>query len=202
MTAERAPEPPPADLAGIVLAAGGASRFGGPKQLARVGGSSLVVRAAQLALGSCPAGVVVVTGAYAAEVEAGLSGMPVTIARNPGWAGGIAGSIRRGVEALPAGSAACLVLLCDQVAVDECDIGSLVGAWAKAPRQVAAALYAGTLGVPAIFPQAFWPRLQRLGGDQGARALVAQLAAVTAVAMPHAGRDVDTPADLDGPAGP
>lgn len=53
------PAPP---LAGLVLAAGGASRFGGPKQLALVAGQPLVGRAVALALRCCEAGVVVVTG--------------------------------------------------------------------------------------------------------------------------------------------
>jgi molybdenum cofactor cytidylyltransferase len=184
-------------LAGIVLAAGGASRFGGPKQLALLGGVTLVLRAAQLAMRHCPAGVVVVTGAYAEVTGASLGGTAVRIAYNADWATGIASSLRCGLTALPAGTCACLVLLCDQPAVDEQDVGRLTSAWAAAPARVAAAQYAGVLGVPAIFPASFWPALRALGGDRGARDLIASLPQVTSVAVPNAVRDIDRPADLD-----
>ena len=184
-----------AALAGIVLAAGAATRFGGPKQLARIGGSTLVVRAARLALGTCPAGVVIVTGAHAPAVEAGVADLPVGIVRNLQWSSGMAGSIRCGLDALP-DAAACLVLLCDQPEIDEADIGRLAQAWRATPDRVAAAQYAGTIGVPAIFPAASWPALRAIEGDHGAKGLLASLPAVTAVAMSHAALDVDTPADL------
>jgi molybdenum cofactor cytidylyltransferase len=188
---------PARGLAGIVLAAGGASRFGSVKQLAEFGTTSLVVRAGRLALAVCPAGAVVVTGAHAAAVESALAGLPLATARNVSWAEGMAGSLRCGLGALPTAADACLVLLCDQPAVDEDDLRRLVDAWSGAPEQPAAAGFSGTVGVPAIFPAAFWDALARLQGDRGARELLAATRPVTVVAMPHAAFDVDTRADLD-----
>lgn len=199
---EREPEALPRPLAGIVLAAGGASRFGSPKQVARLGGVSLVAGAARLALAVCPAGAVVVTGAHAGEVRASLAGISILLAHNKAWATGIAGSIRCGLEALPAEAGACLVMLCDQPVIDEPDLRRLVAAWATAPHRVAAAQYAGGLGAPAVFPSEHWADLRGLRGDQGARALIASLADVTAVALPHAAHDVDTPGDLAARADP
>lgn len=182
-------------LAGLVLAAGGARRFGAPKQLVLVGGRSLVETAAQLALDCCAAGVVVVSGAHAPAVEAAIGHLPVTVARNEAWQEGLASSLRRGVQAMPAHAEACLVLLCDQAAITAADLMRLVEAWQAFPQRMAAAGYAGTAGVPAIFPRAIWPALARLRGDQGARRLLAGAAALTVVAMPNAAVDVDTPAD-------
>jgi molybdenum cofactor cytidylyltransferase len=184
-------------LAGIVLAAGGATRFGAPKQLARLGDEALVVRAARLALASCPGGVVVVTGAFATEVRAELSAMSVRLAHNDAWPTGLASSIRCGIDALPAGTLACLLMLCDQAALDEDGLRRLVAGWAVAPDRVAAASYAGTLGVPAIFSRELWPGLRALTRDQGARSLIASLTHVTAVSIPGAAYDVDSPGDLD-----
>lgn len=183
-------------LAAMVLAAGAGRRFGGPKQLARVAGRALVVRAVELALGCSPAGVVVVTGAFGAEVAAALAALPVQLAPNPQWARGMAGSIRCGLGALPARANACLILLADQPAIDTADLRRLVDAWAARPGAVAAAHYAGACGAPAIFPAAYWPGLAALQGDRGARALLATLDALTAVPMPAAAFDIDTPQDL------
>ena len=183
-------------LAGILLAAGGATRFGGPKQIARIDGRTLVERAARIMLATCPAGVVVVTGARADAVTASLAGLPARLCHNDAWSTGMAGSIRCGLDALPRGASAALLLLCDQVAVDETDLRRLASTWACAPARVAAARYAGTLGVPAIFPSDFWPELRALQGDHGGRAVIAGRADVVIVDMPHAAVDIDTPAEL------
>lgn len=201
VAAEMSPDEATRGLAAIVLAAGGASRFGGPKQLARIGAVSLVRRAAHLALLSCPAGVVVVTGAWAAAVEKELAGLPLRPCRNPRWRAGMAGSLRRGLDALPRAATACLVLLADQPLVDEADLRRLVAAWAEAPERVAAAAYDAIRGVPAIFPSAYWRQLRALRGDRGARAVIASLAQVTTVALQHAACDIDTLQDLDAVAG-
>jgi molybdenum cofactor cytidylyltransferase len=184
-------------LAGLVLAAGAGARFAGPKQLARLGHETLVERAARLAADVCGAGVVVVTGAHAEAVAACLATTGVQLAFNPAWESGMSGSIVCGLAGLPPGAQACMILLCDQPAIDAMDLHSLVSAWAAAPQDAAAAAFAGVLGAPAIFPAALWPQLRSLTGDRGARAVLHALARVTAVPMAHAALDVDTAADLE-----
>ncbi len=190
-----------AGLAAVVLAAGGASRFGGPKLLARLKGVSLVRRVVRRAVGCCPAGVVVVTGAWAAAVEEELADLPVKLCRNPQWQAGLAGSLRCGLDALPRGTTASLILLGDQPLVDEDDLRRLVAAWAGAPGLVAAAAYGGIRGVPAIFPATHWAALRTLRGDCGARAVIAALPEVTAVELGHAACDIDTRDDLEAAGG-
>ena len=73
-------------LAGLLLAAGGATRFGSPKVLATYRGESLVGRAARLLAGRCPGGVHVVVGAAAEGVRAALAGEKVTMVENADWA--------------------------------------------------------------------------------------------------------------------
>ena len=183
-------------LAGIILAAGGAVRFAGPKQVARFGAETLVERTVRLALGVCDAGVVVVTGAHAEAVATSLAATGARLAFNPAWQSGMSGSIARGLAELPSEAQACMILLCDQPAIDKADLCALVAGWMAAPQAAAAAAFAGTIGAPAIFPAALWPRLGLLTGDRGARAVLADLPQLTAVAMPHAALDVDTAADL------
>ena len=116
-------------LAGLLLAAGGASRFGSPKVLAPYRGKSLVGRGAQLLAPRCPGGVHVVVGASADGVRAALAGEVITIVDNPDWARGLSTSLVRGVAALPPEADAVLILLCDQPAVTADDLDALIAAW-------------------------------------------------------------------------
>ena len=188
-------------LAGLVLAAGAASRFGAPKQLVPVDGVAMIVRTLRAIAPVCDAGVLVITGAYQEAVAAALAGEPARCVYNPGWREGMGASIRQGIAAMPPGADAVLLALADQPGLATRDYQALVAAWRAAPGQPAAAEYAGAPGVPAIFARADWPGLSTLQGDSGARALLRAAPALTRVPMPAAAWDVDRPADLDkGPA--
>lgn len=183
-------------LAGILLAAGGAMRFGSPKVLARYRGESLLHRGVNLLIPRCPGGVHVVVGASAASVRGALSADAVTLVDNPDWARGLSTSLVRGVAALPPAADAVLILLCDQPAITAADLDALIAAWRVEPGLIAAAGFNDRLGPPVIIPRAFWPQLAALRGDQGARSLLEWHTEHTTVAMPHAALDVDTPEDL------
>jgi CTP:molybdopterin cytidylyltransferase MocA len=85
--------------AGVVLAAGGSRRFGGPKQLAELNGRPLLEHAVR-AMAAAVDRVVVVLGARADEVVAGadLRGAEVVVCA--GWADGMSASLRCGLAAL------------------------------------------------------------------------------------------------------
>lgn len=183
-------------LVGLLLAAGGATRFGSPKVLATYRGESLVGRAARLLIPRCSGGVHVVVGASADGVRAALAGEAVTVVDNPDWARGLSTSLVGGVASLPAAADAVLILLCDQPAVTAADLDALVAGWRVEPELIAAAGFSGRLGPPVIIPRAFWPQLAALRGDQGARSLLEWHTEHTTVDMPHAALDVDTPEDL------
>jgi hypothetical protein len=89
-------------LAGLLLAAGGATRFGSPKVLAPFHGKPLVRLGVELLMPRCPAGVHVVVGASADGVRAALAGEAVKVVDNPDWASGLSTSLVSGVAALPA----------------------------------------------------------------------------------------------------
>lgn len=188
------------NLAGLLLAAGGATRFGSPKVLATYRGEPLVRRAARQLIPRCPAGVRVVVGAAASGIRTALADElargSVVLVDNADWARGLSTSLVSGVAALPPAAEAVLILLCDQPAVTGDDLDALVAAWRVEPALITAAGFSDRLGPPVIIPRAFWPQLAALRGDQGARSLLEWHAEHTAVAMPHAALDVDTPEDL------
>jgi len=183
-------------VAGILLAGGGSSRLGAPKQLVEFAGDALIVRAARAATDHCTAGLVVVTGAVREPVEAALAGIAATVVNNPDWREGIGASIRCGVRAVDPRADAFLLLLCDQPHVGSDELAALIAAWRAAPDSIAAAGYASSRGVPAVFPASYRPRLAELRGDRGARTLIDTTDEVVVVDMPAAAIDVDTPEDL------
>ena len=183
-------------VAAILLAAGGSRRLGAPKQLLTVAGMPMVVHAVRQAIAHCDAGMVVVTGAARDQVVDVLAGQPVDIVDNPDWAQGMGTSIRAGVAAASVQAGGLLLLVCDQPGVGTAELAGLLDAWRAAPERIAAAGYADTCGVPAIFPAHYRGRLMALTGDRGARSIISEADEITVVAMPAAADDIDTPADV------
>jgi molybdenum cofactor cytidylyltransferase len=116
---------------------------------------------------------------------------------NRHWEEGLASSIRRAVQAAPPGSEALLLLLADQVAVSADDLRRLHAAWRRHPRLIAAALYGGAPGLPAIFPRWTFRDLMGLRGDTDPRLVIRRnIDQVVRIPMQNAGIDLDTPEDL------
>jgi molybdenum cofactor cytidylyltransferase len=181
----------------VVLAAGRSSRMGGPnKLLATVGDKQLVRLTVDRAVASRVSGTIVVTGHQEERVRAALSGLPVEIVSNPDFASGLAGSLKAGIAALPAGADGALILLGDMPGVSSADIDRLVSAFQRAGgTSVVRAAHEGKRGNPVLLPSALFPAVTMLEGDTGARHLVEAegLAVVDVEIGEGAAIDVDTP---------
>lgn len=181
----------------LVLAAGGSQRLGRSKQLLRLKNETLLRRCCRIAGELCKDHVYVVLGAEYERASAEVADLPLKVVHNPDWESGMASSLAAGVSALPSRAAAVLILLCDQPLLGAQQLASLIRLWQRRPDTIIAGAYAGTLGVPAIFPRAWFDALQRQSGDRGARELLREHTAdVVSVILPEAGWDLDTPADL------
>ncbi len=184
-------------LYAIVLAAGASTRFGSAKQLVRIAGRPLLHNTVSRAVEVAGGAVIVVLGARAAELAPLLSHSPASIVINRDWREGIGSSIRAGVARLPATCSGVMLVLADQAAVTVGDLQRLLSAWKRQPEYVAAAVYSGAVGVPAIFPRARFQDLIDLRGDVGARMLLQRNPErVVRVPMESAALDIDTPEDL------
>ena len=184
-------------LYSIVLAAGASTRFGSAKQLVRLAGRPLLHSTVSKAVEITGSATFVVLGARAAELAPLLKHTPASIVINRQWSEGIGSSIRAGVERLPAACAGVMLVLADQAAITAQDLQRLASTWRRQPEYVAAALYAGTVGVPAIFPRSRFGELAELRGDIGARRLLQRSTdRVVRVPMESAALDIDTPEDL------
>ncbi|MGD0138989.1 MAG: nucleotidyltransferase family protein [Tepidisphaeraceae bacterium] len=186
-------------IGAIILAAGGGSRMGRTKQLLRIGGESLVRRAARAALEAGCRPAVVVTGSDSDAVAADIADLPVRSALNPQWSAGIGTSIRCGLSAVLAidpSIDAVIVALCDQPRLSPDVLRDLVAGWSAAGKPMAACRYAGTVGPPCCFANSMFDQLSHLADADGAkRLLLADPASVATIPWPAGADDLDTPAD-------
>ena len=188
---------PIAAVHAAVLAAGAGTRFGDVKQLVRLRGEPVLLELATAA--ACVAGqsVTVVVGAHSRVIAPALRQRAVSIAVNRGWEEGIASSVRVAVHSAPPASTALLLMLADQVAVTADDLRRLHASWKRHPVLIAAALYQGAPGLPAIFPRWAYTDLLALRGDRDPRTVLRRnIDRVVRVPMSNAGVDLDTPDDL------
>ncbi len=182
-------------VAGVVLAAGGSTRLGRPKQLVDVGGEPLVRRSLRAVLAAGCQPVAVVLGANAERVAAATAGLGLVALKNDEWQEGIASSIR--VAAAWAASIACdglLVALCDQPHLTKEHVRGLLDAFAREGRRVGSA-YNGMIGAPAVFARADLAALGELKGDRGAGRLL-NGAGAPSVEWPAGAIDIDTDEDV------
>ena len=98
------------------------------------------------------------------------------------------------VEGFP--PSAVIITLCDQPLIDSTALTQLINLHRTTNRPIIAAQYAGTLGVPALFAQKYFPALSTLPDESGAKQLLLKHAAdVLPVPMELAAIDIDTPSD-------
>ncbi len=194
-----------APVAGIILAAGQASRFraGDPsaksKTVALLEGTPLVRRVAEAALAAGLSPVVVVTGFGADDVADAVQSLPVRLLHNPDYETGLASSLRAGVAALDDACAGAAILLADMPRVTPGLIQTLVDAWRARPEAAAAApTWSGQRGNPVILGKRLFADVARLTGDVGARPLLTGRSDVLDVAVDDVAvaLDVDTPEAL------
>ncbi|RYD76485.1 MAG: nucleotidyltransferase family protein [Verrucomicrobiaceae bacterium] len=183
-------------IGGVILAAGGSTRLGQPKQLLEFEGETLVHAAARAAQeGGCDQ-VCVVTGHAREAVEEAVSDLRPVLVHNEDWQHGMGSSVRLGVKAVHTASAV-VVLACDQPAVDAQVIRALIERYEQTGQAIVASNYSGTLGVPALFDHSCFAELQRLSGERGAKAIIqANPARVIHFEFPGGALDLDSPDDL------
>ena len=181
-------------IAGVVLAAGAASRMGPQKLLLPVGGQSLIRLSLERLLAAPLDEVVVVLGREAEAVGGALAGLPVRTVVNPAFAEGLSTSLRAGFDALGPGVEAAVVALGDQPLPDPGVIAGLIAAHRASGKPIVVPAYRGEWGHPVLFAASVFPELRRVSGDQGAREVIARdpaRVAVVPVDLPSP-RDVDT----------
>ena len=189
----------PMRVGAVVLAAGGSTRFGEPKQLAAFRGETLVrhIVAASVEAGCAP--VIVVVGADAAQITQELTGLAASIVMHPQWSIGLGSSIGVGIQHLIDSATepdAAILLACDQPFVSAAAVRQLIQLRLTSGKPIVASAYAATLGIPALFDRSCFLDLLQLKGDSGAKGIIlSRQHDVAPFNFPAAAIDIDTPAD-------
>ena len=162
-------------IGAVVLAGGQGRRAGGAKIVWKFDGIPAVRRVAEVALAARNISrVAVVSGAWPAEVKAAVSGLPVVLAHNPGYASGQAGSLKTGLLALGGDLRAAIFLLADQPFITAGIIDALADFYLKTGVAIVAPMIGGRRANPVLFDLArFRENLLNLDGDEGGRSLMA-----------------------------
>jgi nicotine blue oxidoreductase len=186
-------------IAGLVLAAGGGRRYGGPKALVRHDDGQLLVERAvnTMRAGGC-APIFVVLGAEAARVRGEAQLGDVCLVDNPGWKTGMGSSLRVGLSALAGTDAdAVAVLLVDTPGIGPEAVSRVVAA-CDGPGALLTATYQGRRGHPVLLGREHWAGVTVLAtADVGARAyLMAHASRVRGVPC----EDVADDTDIDVPS--
>lgn len=188
-----------APTAGLILAAGLGTRFGGRKLLALIDGRPMLQHVLDLAAVADLTPVVVVLGDDVEPLVAACTWRAEIRVVNPRPRDGISGSVRIGLGVLePGETERVVVLLGDQPMLSEEQLRVLLAAATEQARPITVPRYRGRPGNPVALDRAAWPLAAALAGDRGMSQLFADHPElVRYVDVPGDNPGIDTREDLD-----
>lgn len=187
--------------AGVILAAGAGSRFGGNKLQARIDGAPILAHVLAAARGAGLAPILVVLDPAGARSAPALGVRSDELVVNPEPARGLSSSLRLGLAAAGAAAPrvdAAVVLLGDQPLVRPATIRALVAALDGAAAEIAVPVYGGAGGQnPVALRRVAFALAEEADGDRGLGPLLAARPELARrVPIESANPDIDTRADL------
>lgn len=182
-------------VAGILLAAGAATRFGADKLAAEFCGQTLLHRSATAMVDAELQPVIVVAQPNATHsVPDG-----VTVVENDRWKDGISTSVRAGLAALQRETKvfAAIVAPADQPWCGPDVYRRLVDAFRREGQGLIVATFHGALRNPVLVARGNWGLADQIAGDAGLSTVVRPLSPMTVECSDiGSADDIDTPADL------
>lgn len=189
---------PARTVAGVILAAGEARRFGAQKLLAPLRGRPLVQHVIDAATTAPLAAVVLVVGADADAIVAGVRTAGARVVRNPEHASGQASSLQVGLRALEDHVDAAVVMLGDVPGITGPLLDALVAKQRESGASAVMSRWGGRRMPPALLHRDLWSAAFTLQGDAGMRDVLAgrgDVAEVEVTSSLGALDDVDTRED-------
>lgn len=161
------------EVSGILLAAGESRRMGRFKQLLPLAGKTFVERCVDNLLASDISEILVVTGHRSADVRRAIGGRAVRFVHNPDYSeGGMATSVKAGIESLSAKSQAVLIALVDQPRVPSRVIDALIDAYRKERALIIIPTCRGKKGHPVLIDLDLRNEILAMNPETGLRTVV------------------------------
>ena len=164
-----------AEIPVLLLAAGGSSRMGQPKQLLPWGNQTLIESQIQTLL-KTDNPVNVVLGSNSDLIIPVIEKYLVNIFINTDWESGMGGSISFGISQIiqkfPESNGVLITLL-DQPLITTSYLEKMLSAFLPGSRQILVSRsVSGWTGVPVLFDQCYFKELSELGNDEGAKKVI------------------------------
>ncbi len=159
-------------ISAVVLAAGTSSRMGEPKQLLKVGTTTLLEAVLEKVTSSNVDEVIVVLGSSANRVLRRTALGKSRVVLNKEFRTGMSGSLKAGVKAVSPESDAVLVVLADQPLLSEKTLNSMIETYVRTRSPIIAPRFHRRRGNPILFDRSLFLELQSLTGDRGAKSVV------------------------------
>ena len=186
----------------ILLAAGNSTRMGSPKQLLLYQGKTLLERIVDTSLQVFDNNkIILVLGANHSEIAFQIKDKITLISVNEEWESGMASSIKSGLQTLLnhlSEMERCFISVCDQPYLSSEVFIEMLKLADYSSKEIIAAKYAGTIGVPVLFSKKYFKKLLHLSGEQGAKKIIQQnMDDVNIFTFDEGAIDIDTPSDYE-----
>ena len=159
-------------ISAIVLAAGTSSRMGEPKQMLKLGPTTLFQAVLDKVVRSRVNEVIVVLGSSADEIIRRSTLGRAKVVINGDFVEGMSSSLRAGLRALNPESKAVLVVLADQPLLSEKTLNVMIEDYVRTRSPILAPKFRARRGNPVLFDRSLFSELQSLTGDRGAKSVV------------------------------
>jgi len=185
----------------VILAAGSSSRMGKPKQLLDFNGQTLLNIVIRESLKTKFRPVVVVLGAYAAEIKQASTNQEVIYSFNEDWENGMSSSISFGLKVALENNPKIenvILTVADQVHISSDIFEELQSKQEQSKKNIVASAYSQTTGTPTLFNKKYFDNLLVLSGSNGAKSLIKQYVDDTTTIPFELGNiDIDTETDYN-----
>ncbi len=158
-------------IAGIILAAGSASRMGRLKQILPFKNSTLLGEVIRQARASNLHEFTAVLGHSASEVKEAVDFSGINVVINQNHEHGMSTSLIQGIQAISQKCSAAMFLLGDQPLVTSNTINQLIDEFSKTTPLILIPTCDGKRGNPVVIHRSLFPELEMLTQDTGARVL-------------------------------
>ena len=186
-------------IAGLILAAGESSRMGRDKALLTYGEATFLDAIIATLQEAGVAGVTVVLGHHAEEIQRGADLRDATVVVNPDYRIGQTSSLQAGLRSLESSGLEAIVLcLVDHPAVSAESVRAMIRIFCESRAPVVVPRFSGRRGHPVLITRPLFQELLQLDPNAGANTVIRKYDHVTRIVeVPDRGIlvDVDDPAD-------